>query len=137
MSFSNSDKLNNTKSGSSLNGLMYLLVGGGIGAAVALLFAPKPGAELRTDISDMTRKGYDGVLDLAETVKAQSADMVGSLKEKKGQLYDFASSKFNRAEIGAESGGVKNLETGDILETNFPTSQKSAGAGRGRSSSIL
>jgi gas vesicle protein len=103
---------------------------------VALLFAPKPGAEFRTDISGITRKGYDGVLDLADTVKAQSADMVDSLKEKTGQLYDFASSKLNRAEIGSESGGVKNLETGDILETNFPTSQKSA-AGRGRSSSIL
>lgn len=36
--------------------LTYLLVGGGIGALVALLFAPKSGRELRGDLADATRK---------------------------------------------------------------------------------
>ena len=35
--------------------LMYLLIGGGIGAALALLFAPKSGAELRADVTDAVR----------------------------------------------------------------------------------
>ena len=39
--------------------LTYLLIGGGIGAIIALLFAPKPGSELRGDIADVTRKGID------------------------------------------------------------------------------
>ena len=39
--------------------LTYLLIGGGIGAALALLFAPKSGHELRGDIADVTRKGIE------------------------------------------------------------------------------
>ena len=39
--------------------LTYLLIGGGIGAVIALLFAPKSGQELRGDIADATRKGID------------------------------------------------------------------------------
>ena len=39
--------------------LTYLLIGGGIGAVIALLFAPKSGHELRGDIADATRKGID------------------------------------------------------------------------------
>ena len=41
------------------NKLTYLLIGGGIGAVLALLFAPKSGQELRGDIADATRKGID------------------------------------------------------------------------------
>jgi gas vesicle protein len=39
--------------------LIYFLVGAGIGAVTALLFAPKAGSELRADIADRTRKGVD------------------------------------------------------------------------------
>ncbi len=39
--------------------LTYFLVGAGIGAVLALLFAPKSGEELRNDIADATRKGID------------------------------------------------------------------------------
>ena len=39
--------------------LTYLLIGGGIGALLALLFAPKSGEELRGDIADVTRKGIE------------------------------------------------------------------------------
>jgi len=35
--------------------LIYLLIGGGIGAILALLFAPKSGKELRSDIAGVTR----------------------------------------------------------------------------------
>ncbi|NJM52639.1 MAG: YtxH domain-containing protein [Blastocatellia bacterium] len=39
--------------------LTYLLIGGGIGAILALLFAPKSGQELREDIADATRKSLE------------------------------------------------------------------------------
>lgn len=39
--------------------LVYFLIGAGIGAVTALLFAPKAGAELRADIADKTRRGLD------------------------------------------------------------------------------
>ena len=39
--------------------LIYLLIGAGIGAILALLFAPKSGRELRSDIADVTRSRLD------------------------------------------------------------------------------
>jgi len=39
--------------------LVYFLIGAGIGAVTAMLFAPKAGSELRSDIADATRKGLD------------------------------------------------------------------------------
>src|SRR5882762_6474036 len=46
--------------------LIYLLIGCGIGAIVALLFAPKSGEELRGDIADATRKGIDKTREAAQ-----------------------------------------------------------------------
>jgi gas vesicle protein len=39
--------------------LVYFLIGAGIGAVTALLFAPKAGSALRADIADATRRGID------------------------------------------------------------------------------
>ena len=91
------------------DGLLYLLVGGGIGAALALLFAPKSGAELRTDLSDLTRKGYDGTLELAGSLKTQSSEILHTLAEKKDQVLDLAASRFGRAETGVDN-AVNSVE---------------------------
>jgi gas vesicle protein len=45
--------------GNSGDKLIYFLVGAGIGAITALLFAPKAGSELRSDIADATKRGLD------------------------------------------------------------------------------
>jgi gas vesicle protein len=37
----------------------YLLAGAGAGAILGLLFAPKPGKELRTNIADTTHRSID------------------------------------------------------------------------------
>src|SRR5215470_16895928 len=49
--------------GNSVDKLVYFLIGAGIGAVTALLFAPKAGSELRADIADATRKGLDQARD--------------------------------------------------------------------------
>ncbi|GEM_PF-1910530 len=82
--------------------LGYLLIGGGIGATLALLFAPKKGSELRHDISEITLKGYDETLDLARKLKDQSSDLYKALMEKKDDVYDFAASKLARVENVAD-----------------------------------
>ena len=46
-------------SGNNSDKLIYFLIGAGIGAVTAMLFAPKAGSELRSDIADATRKGLD------------------------------------------------------------------------------
>lgn len=75
-------KNDRTNTSISASKLAYILIGGGMGAAVALLFAPKKGRDLRHDISDSTRKGYDGTLDLARRFKDQSSGLYQSLVDK-------------------------------------------------------
>ena len=57
--------------------LTYLLIGGGIGAVLALLFAPKSGQELRGDIADATRKGIE-----------KSKETASHLQERAGEYYE-------------------------------------------------
>ena len=57
--------------------LTYLLIGGGIGAIIALLFAPKSGEELRGDIADATRKGIE-----------KSKEAAGQIQERAGEYYE-------------------------------------------------
>lgn len=57
--------------------LTYLLIGGGIGAIIALLFAPKSGVELRGDIADATRKGIE-----------KSKETAAHLQERAGEYYE-------------------------------------------------
>lgn len=75
------------------DGLTFLLVGGGIGALLALLFAPKSGSELRGDIAEVTRKGYDATLDKGNYLRTRSSDTLQSAKKKARRAYDFSASK--------------------------------------------
>ena len=75
------------------NGLTYLLIGGSIGAVLALLFAPKSGKDLRGDIGDISRRGYDATLEKANDLKRRSTDAVQTVKGKAEAAYDFASAK--------------------------------------------
>lgn len=70
--------------------LTYLLIGGGIGAIIALLFAPKSGTELRGDIADVTRKGIDKTREGARLVGDKAGEYYGTAREKVGGLYDSA-----------------------------------------------
>ena len=89
---------NSSFAGGGLNGLIYLLIGGGIGAAVALLFAPKSGTDLRSDISDVTRRGYDQTAELARRAKDQSVDLYNTVRAKAGDVLDLPSDKISDAQ---------------------------------------
>ncbi len=67
--------------------LTYLLIGGGIGAIIALLFAPKSGSELRGDIADVTRKGIDKSREAAAFVGDKAGDYYGTVRDKAGDYY--------------------------------------------------
>src|SRR5262245_62767911 len=54
--------------------LVYFLVGAGIGAITALLFAPKSGSELRSEIADATRKGFDYARDTGREIGERAND---------------------------------------------------------------
>lgn len=73
--------------------LTYLIIGGGIGAILALLFAPKSGEELRGDIADATRKGIEKGKEAAALVGEKAGEYYEVSKEKAGELYHAAGEK--------------------------------------------
>lgn len=81
--------------------LTYLLIGGGIGAVIALLFAPKSGVELRGDIADATRKGLEKGKETAhhlqevageyyEVSRERASELVHTAQEKAGEYTEMA-----------------------------------------------
>ena len=73
--------------------LTYLLIGGGIGAVIALLFAPKSGQELREDIADVTRKGLEKGKETAAQLQEAAGEYYEISKDKAGELYKTAADK--------------------------------------------
>lgn len=70
--------------------LTFLLAGGGIGAILALLFAPKPGVSLRHDVADVARRGAGQTRNAAQQLKQQAATYYDSARSKAGDLYHTA-----------------------------------------------
>jgi gas vesicle protein len=68
--------------------LAYLLIGGGIGAILALLFAPKSGRELRGDIADVTRKGIDYGREQGRMIGEVAGDYYERGRGKANELVD-------------------------------------------------
>ncbi len=60
--------------GGSGDKLVYFLIGAGIGAVTALLFAPKSGSELRSEIADATKKGLDYARDTSRDVSERATE---------------------------------------------------------------
>jgi len=73
--------------------LTYLLVGGGIGAILALLFAPKSGEELRGDIADATRKGIEKSKETAAHLQEKAGEYYEVSRERAGEFYETAQEK--------------------------------------------
>lgn len=78
--------------------LGYLVIGGAIGATLALLFAPKSGQQLRGDLADVSRKGLETARDKARVINEKTGELAQSVKEKADAAYSYAARK-----VGAES----------------------------------
>src|SRR5258708_11564013 len=73
--------------------LTYLIVGGGIGAILALLFAPKSCVELREDIADATRKGIEKSKEAAAQLQEKAGEYYEVSREKASEFYQTATGK--------------------------------------------
>jgi gas vesicle protein len=73
--------------------LTYLLIGGGIGAILALLFAPKSGQELRSDLADATRKGIDRSREAAQQLGERAGEYYDATRERASELYSQAAER--------------------------------------------
>jgi len=73
--------------------LTYLIIGGGIGAVIALLFAPKSGKELREDIADASRKGLEKGKEAAAQLQERAGEYYETGREKASEFYQNAQGK--------------------------------------------
>ncbi len=74
------------------NTLGWFLAGAVIGAAVAILYAPKSGKETRQFIADTTQKGKDAVVDSSQNVVDAGREMF----ERGRKLVEDAADLFDR-----------------------------------------
>jgi gas vesicle protein len=77
--------------------LMGLLAGTVLGAGLGMLFAPKSGAELRSQLGDQAGR----LRDMANDTYSQASDKVGQMVDRSRDAYDRArSSVSNMASTG-------------------------------------
>ena len=91
--------------------LTYLLIGGGIGAILALLFAPKSGQELRGDIADATRKGIDRSREAAQQLGDRAGEYYEATRGRASELYTQAAEKVGEAAQTARDAASRQTGT--------------------------
>ena len=92
--------------------LTYLLIGGGIGAILALLFAPKSGQELRGDIADATRKGIDRSREAAQQLGDRAGEYYEATRGRAAELYTQAAEKVG--EVAQNARDAASRQTGTL-----------------------
>ena len=91
--------------------LTYLLIGGGIGAVLALLFAPKSGQELRSDIADATRKGIDRSREAAQQLGERAGEYYETTRDRASELYSQAAEKVGEVASTARDTATRKTAT--------------------------
>ncbi len=91
--------------------LTFLLIGGGIGAILALLFAPKSGQELRGDIADATRKGIDRSREAAQQLGDRAGEYYETTRDRASELYATASDKVGEVARTAREAAARQTGT--------------------------
>jgi gas vesicle protein len=91
--------------------LTYLLIGGGIGAILALLFAPKSGQELRGDIADATRKGIDRSREAAQQLGDRAGEYYEATRARAGELYSQAAERVGEVAQTAREAAARQSGT--------------------------
>src|SRR5258708_24578837 len=88
--------------------LTFLLIGGGIGATLALLFAPKTGRELRGDIADYTKRGIDVAGEQARVAGQRATEFYGTAAERVSDAYGAAAGRVSEV-YGTAAGKVSDV----------------------------
>ena len=91
--------------------LTYLLIGGGIGAILALLFAPKSGQELRGDIADATRKGIDRSREAAQQLGDRAGEYYEATRGRAAELYSQAAERVTEVAQSAREAAARQTGT--------------------------
>jgi len=108
------------KNGMTKGLVLGILIGGVVGAVAALLYAPKPGKELRSDIKRKATDLADGASEYLKTAKSKTQEfvnqgktrsdqVVSDVREKAGHLMDDAEKVLSeiRERTGPEGSKIK------------------------------
>ena len=97
------------------NSILWFLAGLGVGAAVGVLYAPKPGSETRETLRSKAGEGREFVSERARKAREQASDVVDRgkkvAKQQKEQFksaYEAGRQAYHEATAG-EAGASKNL----------------------------
>ncbi|MBD0381191.1 YtxH domain-containing protein [Paenibacillus sedimenti] len=111
--------MSNQRKGKDL--LIGAIVGGVLGAATALLFAPKSGRELRSDIAEQAQAVSEKTVQIANTVSQKTQEVAKSVSthtsELVGKAKDTASSVVENVRSWKESRKDDEL-TQELEETS-------------------
>ena len=76
-----------------LDFLVGVAVGGAIGAAAALLYAPQSGAETRQQLKDKTNQALDKSSEMAQQAKGRANELISQTQTKLGDVTTQAKTK--------------------------------------------
>jgi len=102
--------------------LTFFLVGAGIGAVLALLFAPKSGEELRSDIADATRKGIDRSKEAAQQLGTKASEYYDTARETAGEYYEATREK------ATELYDTATAKAGEVVSKTRDVATRQAGS---------
>ena len=100
--------------GSSSN-LLFFLVGGLAGAAIALLYAPRSGRETREMLSEKLGEATDRGRDLKDQVMARSRELMDEAGDYVGRQRDTLDSRRERLAAAIEAGRQAYREEKDKM----------------------
>jgi len=104
------------------------LIGGSIGAVIALLFAPKSGNELRADIRRKSREIYDETEEKFGEWKEQAAEIVEQGKRQAEALRTQAEAKIAETRAKAEQlVSEGRAKARDLVEQGVKTVEREKG----------
>src|SRR5262249_8466243 len=88
--------------------LMGLLAGTVLGAGLGMLFAPKAGSELRSQLGNTIADGTGRLRDVADQTYSQASEKVSQMVDRGREAYDRARStvsSMTQGTSGSSSGG--------------------------------
>ena len=123
--------------GSGVDRLTYFLIGAGIGAVVALLFAPKAGNELRGDIADGARKSVDFGKQGIQYVEEKATVIASKTAEKAQDVYGQTAQKAqDLLDAGRETVAAKREQLSTAIQAGkqaYVEEKQRGGIGEGTS----
>jgi hypothetical protein len=96
--------------------LMGLLAGTVLGAGLGMLFAPRPGSELRKQVGEQAGK-----------IRSTAGGAYSTASERVTQMVDKGKEAYDRARTGSEGSMGGNFGTGNTGSSNYGSSTGTTG----------